>query len=127
MIRRISGVNIPQNKHIVIGLTEIFGLGRKTTSKICSLVGVNPSCKAKDLTEEEFELLRKEIGSGRYIIEGEQRRKTSMYIKRHKDIRTYRGLRHTKGLPVRGQRTRTNAKTRKGRNRTKSSGSLKGK
>jgi small subunit ribosomal protein S13 len=111
---RIAGVNIPPNKHIVIALTAIYGVGRKVSENVCKITGVNPQVKAKDLSPEDVERLREEIASGKYLLEGDLRRKISTDIKRLRDIGCYRGLRHRRGLPVRGQRTKTNARTRKG-------------
>lgn len=109
---RIAGVNIPVNKHAWIGLTSIYGIGRSNARKICASAGVVPSTKVKSLTEAEVERLRTEIG--KYIVEGDLRREIAMSVKRLIDLGCYRGLRHRKGLPIRGQRTRTNARTRKG-------------
>lgn len=109
---RIAGINIPPHKHAEIGLTAIFGIGRTTAQHLCSAVGIPFSKKIKDLTDSELERLRDEIG--RLTIEGDLRRETSLNIKRLMDLGCYRGLRHRRGLPVRGQRTRTNARTRKG-------------
>jgi small subunit ribosomal protein S13 len=109
---RIAGVNIPVNKHIVIGLTSIYGIGRSLAKKICGLANVNPATKVKDLTDAEVEALRQKIAN--HKVEGDLRREVSMSIKRLIDLNCYRGLRHRRGLPVRGQRTRTNARTRKG-------------
>ena len=109
---RIAGINIPDNKHISIGLTYIFGLGRPTSLKICAEAGIVSSRKVSDLTDAELEKVRSEVA--KFKIEGDLRREISMKIKRLSDLGTYRGLRHRKGLPVRGQRTRTNARTRKG-------------
>lgn len=109
---RIAGVNIPVNKHAWIGLTSIYGIGRSSARKICSSAGVEPTTKVKSLSEGEVERLRAEIG--RYIVEGDLRREVAMSVKRLIDLGCYRGLRHRKGLPIRGQRTRTNARTRKG-------------
>lgn len=119
---RIASVNIPESKDIVIGLTNIYGIGRSLATKLCTTVGINPHAKARDLAEEDIELLRKEISSGEYLVEGDLRREIATNIKRLKDIGCYRGLRHRRGLPCRGQRTRTNAHTRKGRGRRSSSG-----
>ena len=113
MAARIAGVNIPVQKHIVIGLTAIFGIGRSRAKAICEAAKVRPEAKAKDLTEAELENLRGEIAKLR--VEGDLRREVSMNIKRLIELGAYRGLRHRRGLPVRGQRTRTNARTRKGR------------
>jgi small subunit ribosomal protein S13 len=109
---RIAGINIPMNKHIVIGLTHIFGVGRSTARKACEAAGVAAATKTKDLTEPEVAALRSYIA--RVTVEGDLRRENSMNIKRLMDMGTYRGIRHRKGLPLRGQRTRTNARTRKG-------------
>lgn len=109
---RIAGVNIPNHQHTVIGLTAIYGIGRPTAKAICEKTGVPSVKKVKDLDDNELEKLRDEIG--RFVVEGDLRRELSINIKRLMDLGTYRGLRHRKGLPVRGQRTRTNARTRKG-------------
>ena len=109
---RIAGINIPMNKHIVIGLTHIYGVGRSQATKACSAAGVKLETKVKDLTEPEVAALRAQIS--KLQVEGDLRREVSMSIKRLMDLGTYRGIRHRKGLPVRGQRTRTNARTRKG-------------
>jgi len=108
---RIAGVNIPDNKHIVISLTYVYGIGKPTAYDICVAVGVEPSTKVKDLSEEQLEKLRAEVG--KYSTEGDLRREVSMKIKRLMDLGCYRGMRHRRGLPVRGQRTKTNAQTRK--------------
>ncbi|HET7675126.1 MAG TPA: 30S ribosomal protein S13 [Gammaproteobacteria bacterium] len=110
---RIAGINIPVNKHAVIALTSIFGIGHSRAEKICAAAGVNPAARVKDLTDAEVEALRTEVG--RYPVEGDLRREVSMNIKRLMDLGCYRGQRHRRGLPLRGQRTRTNARTRKGR------------
>jgi len=109
---RIAGINIPVHKHTEIGLTAIYGIGRPTAQKICDTVGIAYSKKIKDLTDQELEKIREEIS--RLTIEGDLRREISINIKRLMDLGTYRGMRHRRGLPVRGQRTRTNARTRKG-------------
>jgi small subunit ribosomal protein S13 len=109
---RIAGINIPANKHVVIALTSIYGIGRSRAARLCEVTGIPPDSKVKDLTEPEVEKLRTEIG--RFPVEGDLRRQVSMSIKRLMDLGTFRGMRHRKGLPVRGQRTRTNARTRKG-------------
>ena len=109
---RIAGINIPVHKHTVIGLTSIYGIGTPRAQKICSESGVNPTTKVKDLTEQELEALRTSIG--KFLVEGDLRREISMNIKRLMDMGCYRGIRHRRGLPLRGQRTRTNARTRKG-------------
>jgi small subunit ribosomal protein S13 len=109
---RIAGVNIPDNKHAVISLTYIFGVGKTTAQKLCDATGVKPDVKVKDLTDEQLESLRTEVG--KVTVEGDLRREVQMNIKRLKDLGCFRGLRHRHGLPVRGQRTKTNARTRKG-------------
>ena len=109
---RIAGINIPMNKHVVIGLTHIFGVGRSRAKDICAATGINPTTKVKDLTEVEVNAIRSVLA--KTAVEGDLRRENSMNIKRLMDLGTYRGMRHRKGLPVRGQRTRTNARTRKG-------------
>jgi small subunit ribosomal protein S13 len=109
---RIAGINIPMNKHVVIGLTHIYGVGRSRARHVCDAAGVDPTTKVKDLTESEVNALRSAVAKG--LVEGDLRREVSMNIKRLMDLGTYRGLRHRKGLPVRGQRTRTNSRTRKG-------------
>jgi small subunit ribosomal protein S13 len=109
---RIAGINIPPHKHAEIGLTSIYGIGRSTAQKICESVGIPHSKKIKDLTDSDLERIRDEIG--RMTIEGDLRRELSINIKRLMDLGCYRGFRHRRGLPVRGQRTRTNARTRKG-------------
>jgi small subunit ribosomal protein S13 len=110
---RIAGINIPANKHTVIGLQSIYGIGHTRAQKVCAAAGVKPETKVKDLTDAEVEALRTEVA--RFTVEGDLRREYSMSIKRLMDLGCYRGLRHRRGLPVRGQRTRTNARTRKGR------------
>ena len=109
---RIAGVNLPAQKHAVIGLTAIFGIGRTRAAEICAATGVAPNTKIRDLTEAETEALRTEVG--KFVVEGDLRREVTLNIKRLMDIGSYRGLRHRKNLPVRGQRTKTNARTRKG-------------
>lgn len=110
---RIAGVNIPENKHTVIALTEIYGVGRSRATKICEMAEVLPARKIKELTDEELERLRNEVA--KFTVEGDLRREVGMNIKRLMDVGCYRGLRHRRGLPLRGQRTKTNAKTRKRR------------
>ena len=112
---RIAGINIPDNKHAGISLTYIFGIGRTTASKICESVGIDPSHKIQDLSETNLDAIRSEIS--RLTVEGDLRRETSMNIKRLMDLGCYRGIRHRRGMPVHGQRTRTNARTRKGARR----------
>ncbi len=109
---RVAGVNIPDRKHAVIALTAIYGIGRTRAQKICALTGVPTTAMIKDLTEGQLDALRTEVG--RYQVEGDLRREVSMNIKRLMDLGCYRGIRHRRGLPVRGQRTQTNARTRKG-------------
>jgi len=109
---RIAGINIPNNQHLEIGLTSIFGIGRSRAREICKSLNIPFSKKVKDLNDDELENLRSEVT--RNPIEGDLRREVSMSIKRLMDLGCYRGLRHRRGLPVRGQRTRTNARTRKG-------------
>jgi len=109
---RIAGVNIPNHQHTEIALTAIYGVGRPRAQKICDAAGIMRSAKIKDLTETEMERLRDEVA--KYTVEGDLRREVTMNIKRLMDLGCYRGLRHRRGLPCRGQRTRTNARTRKG-------------
>ncbi len=109
---RIAGINLPSHKHTVIGLTAIYGIGRLRAQKICISAGVSLTKKIRDLNDTELEKLREQVGQ--YQIEGDLRREVTINIKRLMDMGCYRGLRHRKGLPVRGQRTRTNARTRKG-------------
>jgi small subunit ribosomal protein S13 len=109
---RIAGVNVPDNKHAVISLTYIYGVGRTTAKRICEAAGVNPSAKVQDLSEADLDAIRGEVG--KITVEGDLRREISMSIKRLMDLGCYRGIRHRRGLPLRGQRTRTNARTRKG-------------
>ncbi len=109
---RIAGVNIPNHQHAVIALTAIYGIGRTRADKICTATGVKTSTKVKDLSDAEMDKLREEVG--KFTVEGDLRREISMNIKRLMDLGCYRGVRHRRGLPVRGQRTRTNARTRKG-------------
>ena len=109
---RIAGINIPMNKHVSVGLTHIFGIGRSRSLESCAAAGVDPATKVKDLTETEVAAIRSQIA--KWPVEGDLRREVSMNIKRLMDLGTWRGMRHRKGLPVRGQRTRTNARTRKG-------------
>jgi len=109
---RIAGVNLPVQKHVWVGLQSIYGIGRSRSKKICVEAGVDPATKIRDLTEPEVEQLRQAIG--KFTVEGDLRREVGMSIKRLIDLGSYRGLRHRRGLPLRGQRTRTNARTRKG-------------
>ena len=110
---RIAGVDIPNNKRVEIALTYIYGIGRKSANDILAATGINPDTRAKDLTEEEIAKLRDEIENS-YTVEGDLRREVALNIKRMVEVNCYRGIRHRKGLPVRGQRTKTNARTRKG-------------
>ena len=109
---RIAGVNIPVQKHTWVGLTHIYGIGKTRALQICSAAGVTPETKIRDLTESEIESIRVEVG--KIPVEGDLRREVAMNIKRLMDLGCYRGLRHRRGLPVRGQQTKTNARTRKG-------------
>ena len=109
---RIAGGNIPNHQHAIIALTAIYGIGRTSSGKICEAAGIAQTSKIKDLSEAEVERIREIVA--KFTIEGDLRRETTMNIKRLMDLGCYRGLRHRKGLPVRGQRTRTNARTRKG-------------
>lgn len=114
---RISGVDIPNDKHICIALTYIFGIGRSAAETMLDKLNINKSIKAKDLSEDELVKIREYIGNN-YTIEGDLRREVSQNIKRLIEINSYRGIRHKRGLPVRGQRTHTNARTRKGKRRS---------
>ena len=114
---RIAGVDLPREKRIEIGLTYIYGIGRTSSNRILAEAGVNPDTRVKDLTEEEAAKLREHIEK-HLIVEGDLRRETALNIKRLVEIQCYRGVRHRKGLPVRGQRTKTNARTRKGPKKT---------
>ena len=109
---RVAGINIPDNKHIQISLTYIFGIGKTRALGICDQLGISPSTKISDLTEEQLDLVRSEVG--KFIVEGDLRREISTNIKRLMDLGTYRGIRHRRHLPVRGQKTKNNARTRKG-------------
>lgn len=109
---RIAGINIPERKHTVIALRAVYGVGQSSARRICTVAKVNPAAKVKDLSEVELEALRAEVA--KYQVEGDVRREVAMNIKRMMDLGCYRGIRHRRGLPVRGQRTRTNARTRKG-------------
>ena len=114
---RIAGIDLPREKRIEIGLTYIYGIGRTSANKILAEAGVNPDIRVKDLSEEDEAKLREIIGR-EYVVEGDLRREVAMDIKRLVEIGCYRGVRHRKGLPVRGQRSKTNARTRKGPKRT---------
>ncbi len=109
---RIAGVNIPNHQHAEIALTSIYGIGRTRAREICAAAGIGPSTKIKDVTDAQMDKLRDNVA--KFAVEGDLRREVSMNIKRLMDLGCYRGLRHRRGLPVRGQRTRTNARTRKG-------------
>ena len=113
---RIVGIDLPREKRVVIGLTYIYGIGKATAEKIVAEAGINPDTRVRDLTEEEVQKLRDIIGKMK--VEGDLRREISLNIKRLSEIGCYRGVRHRKGLPVRGQRTKTNARTRKGKAKT---------
>jgi small subunit ribosomal protein S13 len=117
---RISGINIPLNKRVEIGLTYVYGVGRSTSNEVLQKAGVSPDTYVKDLTEDEVRKIRERIDD--LLVEGDLRRDTSQNIKRLQEIGAYRGLRHRRGLPVNGQRTKTNARTRKGPKRGSSSG-----
>ena len=110
---RIAGIDLPKEKRIEIGLTYVYGIGRKTSNDILAAAGVNPDTRVKDLTDEEEAKIREVIDQN-YSVEGDLRREVALNIKRLVEINCYRGVRHRKGLPVRGQRTKTNARTRKG-------------
>ena len=114
---RIAGIDLPREKRVEIGLTYIFGIGRTSANKILKEAGINPDTRVKDLTEDDEAKLREIIGHS-YTVEGDLRRNVAMDIKRLTEIGCYRGMRHRKGLPVRGQRSKTNARTRKGPKRT---------
>ena len=120
---RIVGVDLPREKRVEIGLTYIYGIGRKTSNDILRNAGINPDPRVKDLTEAEVALIRAEID--KYLVEGDLRREIAMNIKRLREINCYRGIRHRRGLPVRGQNTKNNARTRKGPKKV--SGTKKGK
>ena len=115
---RISGVDLPREERVEIGLTYIYGIGLATSQKILAAAGVNPDTRVKDLTDDEVQAIRDQIESHQLVVEGDLRRQTALDIKRLIEIGCYRGVRHRKGLPVRGQRSKTNARTRKGPKRT---------
>jgi small subunit ribosomal protein S13 len=117
---RIAGINIPLNKRAEIGLTYIYGIGRSTSNKVLAEAGVEPDRKVKDLTEDEVRKLREQVDD--LLVEGDLRRETSQNVKRLMEIGSYKGLRHRRGLPANGQRTKTNARTRKGPKRGSSMG-----
>ena len=123
---RIAGVDLPNDKRVEIGLTYIFGIGRVTASKILAATGINPDIRVKDLDENDIAKLRNEIEKN-HTVEGDLRKEVSLNIKRLTEIGAYRGVRHRKGLPVRGQNTRTNCRTRKGPRKAVSGSSKKGK
>ncbi|NMA61691.1 MAG: 30S ribosomal protein S13 [Firmicutes bacterium] len=110
---RIAGVDLPRDKRVVVGLTYIYGIGRSTSEKIVEICGIDPDTRVRDLTEEQANQIR-EIIEKQFLVEGDLRREVNMNIKRLRDIGCYRGIRHRRNLPVRGQRTKTNARTRKG-------------
>lgn len=114
---RIAGVDLPRDKRVEIGLTYIYGIGRPTSLEILAKAGINPDTRVKDLSEEEAGAIRKIIDT-EYVVEGDLRREVSLNIKRLMEIGCYRGIRHRRGLPVRGQKTKTNARTRKGPKKT---------
>ena len=114
---RLAGVDLPRDKRVEIGLTYIYGIGRTSAAKILAEAGVNPDTRCRDLTNEEVDKIREVMDAG-YVVEGDLRREIALNIKRLQEIGCYRGIRHSKGLPVRGQKTKTNARTRKGPKRT---------
>lgn len=113
---RVAGVTLPKNKRIEVALTYIYGIGRPTSNKILAKLKLNRDKRVQEMTEDEFDLIRNELRS--IVVEGDKRREVAMNIKRLQDISSYRGYRHSRGLPVRGQRTKTNSRTRKGKRRT---------
>ena len=115
---RISGVDLPRDKRIEIGLTYVYGIGRATSNRLLTEAGVNPDTRVRDLTDEEVGKIRDAIDADSILIEGDLRREIAINIKRLQEIGCYRGIRHRKGLPVRGQKTKTNARTRKGPKKT---------
>lgn len=121
---RIAGVNIPNHQHAEIALTSIYGIGRTRAREICAAAGIGTTTKIKDVTDAQMDKLRDHVA--KFVVEGDLRREVSMNIKRLMDLGCYRGLRHRRGLPVRGQRTRTNARTRKGPRKAVRSSSAKG-
>ena len=116
MVARISGVNIPPHKHVDIALQAIYGIGKTRALAICRAAQLNPMVKVKDLTDDQLDVLRSIVAQ--YTVEGDLRRERAMDIKRKMDLGCYQGIRHRRGLPVRGQRTRTNARTRKGKRKS---------
>jgi small subunit ribosomal protein S13 len=123
-LARIAGVNLPNQKRLEIGLTYIFGIGLSTSQKVCATLGLSPDEKIRDLTDDEVTKLREYI-DGNLTVEGDLRRERTQAIKRLQEIGSYRGLRHRRGLPLRGQRTKTNARTRKGPKKTVGRGKKK--
>ena len=115
---RIAGVDLPREKRIEIGLTYVYGIGRVSATKICAEAGVNPDTRVRDITDDEVKKITEAIESMGILVEGDLRREIALNIKRLQEIGCYRGIRHRKGLPVRGQKTKTNARTRKGPKRT---------
>ena len=115
---RIAGVDLPKDKRIEIGLTYVYGIGRTSAKKIIEATGINPDTRVKDLTDEDEAKIREVLDKGGYLVEGDLRRSVALDIKRLTEIGCYRGQRHRRGLPVRGQRSKTNARTRKGPKRT---------
>ncbi len=115
---RIAGVDLPKEKRVEIGLTYVYGIGRKSANDILAKAGVNPDTRVKDLTDDEENAIREVIDKDGYVVEGDLRRMVALNIKRLVEINCYRGMRHRKGLPVRGQRSKTNARTRKGPKKT---------
>jgi len=111
-VARIAGINLPSYKHVEIGLTQIYGIGRSTAQRLCDAAGVARETRVQDLSDDQAEALRQRVAE--LSVEGDLRRETSMNIKRLMDMASYRGIRHRRGLPLRGQRTKTNARTRKG-------------
>ena len=114
---RIAGVDLPKEKRVEIGLTYIYGIGLSTSQKILATTGINPDTRIKDLTEDEVNEIRNYVNKN-FLVEGDLRREIALNIKRLRDIKCYRGIRHAKGLPLRGQKTKTNARTRKGPKKT---------
>ncbi len=115
---RIAGVDLPREKRVEIGLTYIYGIGRTTSNRLLAMAGVNPDTRVKDLTDDEVKRIAEAIEADHHLVEGDLRREIAMNIKRLQEIGCYRGIRHRRGLPVRGQKTKTNARTRKGPKKT---------
>jgi small subunit ribosomal protein S13 len=120
-VARIAGVNLPGHKHVVIALTAIYGVGRSRALKVCQSTNINPNVRISTLSEQQLDALRNELET-HYVIEGDLRREVTMNIKRLMDLGCYRGIRHRRGLPLRGQRTKTNARTRKGKKKVVNKG-----